>query len=80
MTHVLEGGVLDRVCVLRSLLQEKTFRQSAVPKHLYVRMYRFVCLIVLRDLYNVLYIIIYFLVFLCVYNVTLFEYCQMVTI
>ena len=43
MTHVLEGGVMDRVCVLRSLLQEKTFRQSAVHKHLYVRMYRFVC-------------------------------------
>ena len=71
---------MDRVCVLRSLLQENTFRQSAVHKHLYVRMYRCVCLIVLRYLYNVLYIIIYFLVFLCVYNVTLFEYCQMVTI
>ena len=80
MTHVLEGGVMDRVCVLRSLLQEMTFRQSDVHKHLYVRMYSFVCLIVLIYLYNVLYIIIYFLVFLCVYNVTLFEYCQMVTI
>ena len=68
MTHVLEGGVLDRVCVLRSLLQEKTFRQSAVPKHLYVRRYRFVCLTLLRYLYNVLYIIIYFLVFVRVYN------------
>ena len=68
-----------RVCVLRSLLQEKTFRQSAVPKHMYERMYRFVCLIVLRYLNNVLYIIIYFLLFLCVFNVTLFEYCQMVT-
>ena len=79
MKHVLEGGVMDRVCVLRSLLQEKTFRQSAVPKHLYVRMYRFVCLIVLIYLYNVLYISIYFLVFLCVCNATLFEYCQMVT-
>ena len=79
MKHVLEGGVMDRVCVLRSLLQEKTFRQSAVPKHLYVRMYRFVCLIVLIYLYNVLYISIYFLVFLCVCYVTLFEYCQMVT-
>ena len=65
--------------MLRSLLQEKTFRQSAVPKHLYVRMYRFECLIVLIYLYNVLYISIYFLVFLCVCNVTLFEYCQMVT-
>ena len=53
MTHVLEGGVMDRVCVLRSLLQEKTFRQSAVHKHLYVCMYRCVCLIVLRYLYNV---------------------------
>ena len=67
MTHVWEGGVLDRVCVLRSLLQEKTFRQSSVPKHLYVRMYRFVCLIVLIYVYNVLYIIIYILVF-CVYT------------
>ena len=79
MTHVWEEGVRDRVCVLRSLLQEKTFRQSAVPKHLYVRMYRFVCLIVLIYLYNVLYISKYCLVFLCVCNVTLFEYCQMVT-
>ena len=64
--------------MLWSLLQEKTFRQSAVPKHLYVRMHRFLCLIVLLYLYKVLYISIYFLVFLCVCNVTLFEYCQMV--
>ena len=69
MTHVWEGCVVDRVCVLRSLLQENTFRLSAVPKHMFVRMYRFECLIVLRYLYNVLYIIIYVLVFLCVYNV-----------
>ena len=67
MTHVLEGGVMDRVCVLRSLLQEKIFRQSAVHKHLYVRMYRFVCLLVLRYLYNVLYKLYIFLYF-CVYT------------
>ena len=46
MTHVWEGGVLDRVCVLRSLLQENTFRQSAVPKHLYVRIYIYIDLYV----------------------------------
>ena len=74
-----KGVFWTEFTVLQSLLQEKTFRQSAVPKHLHVRMYRFVCLIVLRYLNNVLYIIIYFLLFVCVYNVTLFEYCQMVT-
>ena len=59
--------------ILRRLLMRKQMsdlisitQEIHLPRLMYVRMYRFVCLIVLRYLYNVLYIIIYFLVFLCV--------------